>query len=85
MIIICECCQKYVCPSSCPNFNGYEALLGQAQSRCSLCEGKIYDEEESYSYEGKSICQECAKELIPLELLDLLDCENIEEFFDLLP
>ena len=85
MIIICDYCQKYVCPSSCPNFEGYEVGLGYSQKRCSLCEGRIYDEEQYYSYEGKTVCQECAQELISQELLALLECKNIQEFFDLLP
>lgn len=85
MIIICDYCQKYVCPAPCPNFDGYEAGLGGPQSRCFNCESKIYGGETSYTYEDKTICQECAEELIPKELLELLDCKNFKVFFDLLP
>ena len=84
MIIICEYCKQYECPSSCPSFDGYISELGKPKGLCDQCEQRIYEDERHYKFGDKMICCECAEELISPELLELLDCENIKDFFDML-
>lgn len=84
MIIICDYCKNYVCPSTCPSFDGYMPSLGESVAICSTCEQRLYEDEEIYCYNDKYICKECAEELIPSELLEFLDCADIKEFFDML-
>lgn len=84
MIIICEYCGQYICPSACPNFEGYVAGLGSSIGNCSVCESRVYDEDGHQEKNGKILCAECAEELVSPELLEFLDCTDIEEFFDML-
>ena len=84
MIIICDLCNKYVCSSSCPNFNGYVVEIGRRAAICDQCEQNIYTSDEVYCYNDKYICSECAEELISHELLELLECNDIKDFFDML-
>ena len=84
MIIICDYCKMSVCPSACPSFEGEVPGLTSTNSTCEICGVKIYEEDEFYKPNKKLICQECAEELVSPELLELLDCADIKEFFDLL-
>ena len=84
VIIICDECKKYVCPSSCPSFGGRgvgtEAMIGE----CTRCQVRLYSDDAYFEREGRHICAECAEELISDELLDILNCSDIKEFFEML-
>lgn len=84
MIIICKICGQYKCPSSCPEFNGYVAGLGYSTGTCELCGSRAYGDDGHYPINGKIICQECAEEIVSPDLLELLDCADIKEFFEML-
>ena len=84
MIIICKYCGQYTCPSSCPSFDGNVAGLGARKGACARCETNVYDGEGYFEKNGKILCRDCAEELVSTELLDFLDCENLNDFFDLL-
>lgn len=84
MIIICDICNQYVCPSSCPSFEGKLASLGASLGRCFYCSSNAYENDGHHSYNGKILCDECASELISSELLEYLGCDSIKDFFDLL-
>ena len=81
---MCEYCMQYECPSSCPNFDGYISAVGTRLGECNNCEQGIYENEKHYKKNGKILCSECAEELIPPDLLDFLDCDSIDDFFDML-
>ena len=81
---MCEYCRQYECPSACPSFNGHATGLGSSTGKCAFCEANIYDSDEQYAKNDKVLCAECAEELVSPELLELLDCADIKEFFDLL-
>lgn len=82
---MCKVCSHYICPSSCPSFDGRVAGLGEPTGECSVCESRTYSGETLYFYDGKVICAECASELVSPELLDFLGCADIEDFFEMLP
>ena len=82
MIIICDYCKMSVCPSSCPSFEGKVAGLDSLDATCEVCGARLYEGDEIYRPNGKIICGECAEELVSPELLELLDCADIKEFFD---
>lgn len=84
MIIICNYCKKIICPSSCPEFNGYLPELGDSVGLCFECSTFVYEGDSHFSHDGKLLCRECAEELISPELLDFLDCKEIKDFFDML-
>ena len=84
MIFICKYCGQYICPSSCPGFDGHVAGLGKATGACTHCETSVYAEEGYFEKNGKILCRECAEELVSPELLEFLDCEDISDFFDML-
>ena len=81
MILICKICGQYICSASCPGFEGRVVGLGMPCATCSVCETGVYNEEEHYTKNGKVLCKECAMELISPELLDFLDCADIDDFF----
>ncbi len=84
VIIICKICGQYICPSSCPEFDGFVAGLGSALGECELCSARVYEGDEYYIKNGKILCEECTRELISPELLDFLECADIKDFFDML-
>ena len=84
MIIICKICKQYVCPASCPEFLGYVAGLESASGECEICSSRVYEGDGHHYVNGKSLCSECAEEIVSRDLLDLLECADIKEFFDLL-
>ena len=84
VIIICDCCGFYICPSSCPNFNGRLVSLGYPIGECYNCLSDVYSEEPHHVHDGRILCEKCASEVVSVELLEYLDCENIKEFFSLL-
>jgi hypothetical protein len=84
VIIICKICGQYTCPSSCPEFNGYLVGVGASIGECELCGTRVYDDGQYYSVNGKKICFECAEEIVSPDLLDLLDCADMNEFFEML-
>ena len=84
MIIICEFCRQYECPSSCPTFDGYISGAGAYIGKCDYCDQGIFEDDKYYKFGEKILCSECAEELISPELLDFLDCESIKDFFDML-
>lgn len=84
MIIICEICESYVCPSACPHFYGRVTGVGEPIGRCHICGARIYEGDGHFCRDEKMLCAECAEELIPSELLSFLGCENKNDFFDML-
>jgi len=84
VIIICDYCGQYVCPPPCPDFEGRVAGLGRSVSECSICGQRFYVSDVCFGYKNKPICIECAEELIPSELLEYLDCADLNDFFDML-
>ena len=73
-----------VCPASCPSFEGRVVGLEALNISCEVCGVRLYREDEVFSYHGKTICRECSEELVSPELLELLDCADIKDFFDML-
>ena len=73
-----------MCPSSCPEFDGYVVGLGNAIGECEICASRVYEDDGHFIRNGKILCQDCAKELISPELLEFLDCAEIKDFFDML-
>ena len=84
MIIICKICGQYRCPSSCPEFDGYVAGLGRSIGSCELCGARAYDDDGHYSVNNKIICPDCAEEIVSPDFLELLECADIKEFFEML-
>lgn len=84
MIIICKICGQYICPSSCPEFDGYVAGLGSASGECEICGARVYSGDGHFIRGNKIICKDCAEELISPELLEFLDLADLKEFFELL-
>ena len=84
VIIICEICESYVCPSACPNFDGRVVGVGSPIGVCLECGGHIYDGDVHFCRDNKILCAECAEKLIPSELLSFLGCEDINDFFEML-
>ena len=84
MIIICEICEKYICPPACPNYAGRVVGLGATVGYCYECGGRIHEEEEHFRFYDRFLCDQCADELIPSELLSFLACSDIKDFFELL-
>lgn len=73
-----------MCPSSCPEFDGYVSGLGDSLGECEICAARVYDDDGHCVKNGKILCRDCAEELISQELLDFLDCNDIKDFFDML-
>ena len=73
-----------MCPSSCPEFDGFVPGLGASVGECDICSALAYEDDGYLIKNGKILCEECAKELISPELLDFLDCADIKDFFDML-
>ena len=84
MIIICKICGQYVCPSSCPEFSGYVVGVGISIGNCELCGTRVYEDDEYFCVNDKKICRECAEEIVSPDLLDLLGCADMNEFFEML-
>ncbi len=85
MIIICEICNKFVCPPPCPGFDGRVIGLGEPLSECEMCGARLYSEAEAYpTPSGARVCSECAEELVSCELLELCECADAKEFFEML-
>ena len=84
MIIICDICKQYICPSACPSFTGYVAQIGDSKRVCSVCEVRVYNADKYYEKDDNILCSECAEELISPDLLDFLGCSDTKEFFDML-
>ena len=84
MIIICEICRQYRCPASCPEFDGYIPGMGKPIGVCEICGCGVYEDDEYYLVNGKFICRDCAEEIVSPDLLELLECADIKEFFDML-
>jgi hypothetical protein len=84
VIIICKICNKYFCPPSCPNFDGFVVGVGSSVGECEICSSRIYADDVQFEKNGKFLCQDCAEELISLELLGFLDLTDIKDFFDVL-
>lgn len=78
MIVICEVCGSYFCPSACPNFKSKPKVT------CSCCDVGIEAGESYYLLNEKALCTDCARELFPRELAELLDCYFTEDFFFML-
>ena len=77
-------CGQYICPSSCPEFDGFVAGLGSSLGECFVCSARVYEDDEYFVKDNKILCEVCASELISPELLEFLDCADIDEFFDML-
>lgn len=73
-----------MCPSSCPEFDGFVVGLGNSLGECEICSERAYENDGHYIKNGKILCKECAKELISPELLEFLDLTDIQDFFDML-
>jgi hypothetical protein len=73
-----------MCPSSCPEFDGYLADLGSSVGKCEICSSRAYEYDGHFIKNHKILCKECAEELISQELLDFLDCDDVKDFFDML-
>lgn len=84
MIIICDECKQYVCPSSCPSYEGRSLNSSELVGACSRCDEILFFGDEYYRREGGILCRECAEELVSSELLDFLDCDDVKDFFDML-
>jgi hypothetical protein len=81
---MCDYCRQYSCPSSCPSYDGNLAGLDKELGTCFLCEERVYPDEKHFMKNEKYLCEHCASELISPELLAFLDCEDTEDFFDML-
>lgn len=84
MIIICDICRLYTCPTACPSYEGKNVLLGDSVGECSVCGARVYNDDEHYTHDGKMLCVECAEELLSPELLAFFGCDTITEFFEML-
>lgn len=51
---MCEYCQRYICPSGCPN-----AKEPQIFAYCEDCGEPIYDGDEYYDIGGHKYCEAC--------------------------
>lgn len=51
---MCEICLKTPCDSRCPN-----AEEPEAKAICDICGYKIFDWEDYYFHDDKTICTEC--------------------------
>lgn len=57
---MCGICGKFICPSSCPSFDGESAEYGKRIGYCAGCGISLCEYEDiEYSY-GKPYCSECA-------------------------
>ena len=84
VINICKICGQYVCPPSCPEFDGFVVGLGSSLGECDICSARVYEDDGHFEKNGKLLCEDCANELISPELLDFLNCINLKDFFDML-
>ena len=84
MIIICDECGQYFCPDQCPNFSGFIVGVGHPVGVCSLCDGALYRGDKYFVCGEKTVCADCAEQLVSPELLDLFDCFSPEDFFEML-
>ena len=84
MIIICEICGQYICPACCPEFNGYVPGLGKSTGLCELCGSRVYDGDGHHIVNAKVICGDCAEEIVSPDLLELFECADINDFFQML-
>ena len=63
---MCEICRRFICPSSCPSYEGRSSEYGRRIGVCRRCGGSVYG--EAYLFGGRYICSECrAKELVRAE------------------
>ena len=61
---MCRICGKYICPASCPEYEGRSAERGVMIGLCGGCGGRICEYDFFvYSY-GKPYCLDCYIELI---------------------
>ncbi|MBE6531877.1 MAG: hypothetical protein E7679_07340 [Ruminococcaceae bacterium] len=56
---MCRICGKYICPPSCPSYDGESAEMGKMIGRCSECGVRLCEYDDIvYSY-GKPYCVDC--------------------------
>ena len=61
---MCRICGKYICPTSCPSYDGESAELGKRIAFCSLCGGSLREYDYVRFYYGKPYCAECIEHFI---------------------
>ncbi len=89
VIFICEYCNTLPCPPPCPSFSGYGGGregegMGMDMEICALCGVRLYESDPLFRVGTACVCPDCADELVSPDLLDLLSCPSLTEFFDLL-
>ena len=64
---MCEICRRFICPSSCPSYDGRSSEYGRRIGVCRRCGEDIY-RGEAYFFGGRYLCEKCrAKELLVAE------------------
>ena len=56
---MCEICRCYLCPPNCPSYNGWSAELGKCLAVCARCGELLYEEDEAFEIDGKTVCEDC--------------------------
>ena len=78
---MCDYCESYRCPPSCPSYEGDWEGSGVAVGRCALCEGVLHAGERALMRGRDAICLGCAE---AGDLDTLLFLEGAECFSELL-
>lgn len=87
VIFICEYCRDLPCPPPCPDFSGYGGGRENEEMEmeiCALCGVRLHETDQRFRAGAAYVCPDCADELVSPDLLDLLSCPSLTEFFDLL-
>ena len=56
---MCEICKKYICPPSCPSYDGSSAEHGKRIAVCSICAESIYRDDRYFASSRVVLCARC--------------------------
>ena len=58
---VCDICEKYICPPSCPSYKGDSAEFGKAVAICRKCGRYIYADDDYFRDKTGRTCSDCAE------------------------
>lgn len=64
---MCEICKRFICPASCPSYEGRSSEYGRRIGVCRRCGEELYSEDGAYFLRGRYLCRRCrSKELVKM-------------------
>lgn len=79
---MCQYCERSNCLPSCPEYDGYNPVVGRVVAVCGICGRDIYTGEKYIDDENCPICADCAAETQLDELVLLSHSKDFWEVFE---